>query len=183
MFLYYTNPTAIIFFFFFRKTALCVGYCSNVVMPREPKSLGVKILWLWTFGTAAILVTNVMRSRIRDLETLMNAEQQQQQQDVSTADSLLVDTPTLPSDDPVMPSVVIQDTLEILPSGATLCSCIGVFDTHFGCVLSGEHADECLLWLNGRGPSKSFRQGGLQDVDWDPKSYQHMAIYNYFPST
>lgn len=24
----------------------------NFVMPREPKSLGMKILWIWTFGTA-----------------------------------------------------------------------------------------------------------------------------------
>ncbi|TKY49665.1 molybdopterin biosynthesis protein CNX [Spatholobus suberectus] len=69
-------------------------------MPREPKSLGVKILWLWTFGTAAILVTNVMRTRIRDLETLMNAEQQQ---DAATSDSSLVDTLSLPSD-PVVPN-------------------------------------------------------------------------------
>ncbi|XP_020228627.1 uncharacterized protein LOC109809665 [Cajanus cajan] len=74
-------------------------------MPREPKSLGVKILWFWTFGTAAILVTNVMRSRIRDLETLVNAEQQQQQQhDAAATDSLLVDTVRLPSDEPVAPN-------------------------------------------------------------------------------
>ncbi|KAG4974497.1 hypothetical protein AAZX31_11G178100 [Glycine max] len=61
-------------------------------MPREPKSLGVKILWIWTFGTAAILVTNVMRTRIREMETLMNAEQQQQQQqhDVATTDSSFI---------------------------------------------------------------------------------------------
>ncbi|KHN13693.1 hypothetical protein D0Y65_030326 [Glycine soja] len=57
-------------------------------MPREPKSLGVKILWIWTFGTAAILVTNVMRTRIREMETLMNAEQQQH--DVATTDSSFI---------------------------------------------------------------------------------------------
>ncbi|RDX77016.1 hypothetical protein CR513_42923, partial [Mucuna pruriens] len=71
-------------------------------MPREPKSLGVKILWLWTFGTAAILVTNVMRTRIRDLETVMNAEQQQH--NAAVTDSPLVGTLSLPSDDPVIPN-------------------------------------------------------------------------------
>ncbi|ESW20991.1 hypothetical protein PHAVU_005G031800 [Phaseolus vulgaris] len=60
-------------------------------MAREPKSVGVKILWLWTFGTAAILVTNVMRTRIRDMDALMNAEQQHQQHDAATTDSSLVD--------------------------------------------------------------------------------------------
>lgn len=96
-------------------------------MPREPKSLGVKILWFWTFGTAAstlssypfsliflilftpinyinltllfvtVLVTNVMRTRIREFETQMNA-QQQQLDDASTSDSSLVDTLSHPSD-------------------------------------------------------------------------------------
>ncbi|KAK7323371.1 hypothetical protein VNO77_26843 [Canavalia gladiata] len=65
---------------------------------REPKSPGVKILWLWTFGTAAILVANVMRTRLREVETLMNAEQQQQQHDAATTDSTLVDAFTLPPD-------------------------------------------------------------------------------------
>ncbi|CAJ1959057.1 unnamed protein product [Sphenostylis stenocarpa] len=67
-------------------------------MPREPKSMGVKILWIWTFGTAAI--TNAMRTRIRDMEALMNAEpqQQQQQHDAATTDSSLADTFILPSD-------------------------------------------------------------------------------------
>ncbi|KAA8538875.1 hypothetical protein F0562_025567 [Nyssa sinensis] len=37
---------------------------------------GVKILWLWTIGTAAVLVTNVARTRLRDMEKLMNAEEQ-----------------------------------------------------------------------------------------------------------
>ncbi|CAN4099895.1 unnamed protein product [Withania somnifera] len=37
---------------------------------------GVKILWLWAFGTAGILVTSVVRTRLRDMEQLMNAQQQ-----------------------------------------------------------------------------------------------------------
>lgn len=54
----------------------------------------------------AVLITNVMTSRIRDLNTLMNAEQQQQQQQqhdaATTADSPLLDSSlTLPSDPPV----------------------------------------------------------------------------------
>ncbi|KZV34657.1 hypothetical protein F511_12460 [Dorcoceras hygrometricum] len=36
------------------------------------KSPGLKILWLWTFGTAAVLVTNVVRTRMRDMEQLIN---------------------------------------------------------------------------------------------------------------
>ncbi|KAL3024553.1 hypothetical protein AAZX31_04G129400 [Glycine max] len=74
-------------------------------MPWEPKSLGMKILWIWTFGTAIILVTNVMRARIRETKTLMNAEQQQQQQrqhDATTTASSLVDTLSLLSSDPVI---------------------------------------------------------------------------------
>ncbi|KAI3459137.1 hypothetical protein Pfo_015800 [Paulownia fortunei] len=40
------------------------------------KSPGLKILWLWTFGTAAVLVTNVVRTRMRDMEQLINAQDQ-----------------------------------------------------------------------------------------------------------
>lgn len=52
----------------------------------------------------AVLITNVMTSRIRDLNTLMNAEQQQQQQHdaATTADSPLLDSSfTLSSDPPI----------------------------------------------------------------------------------
>ncbi|CAA3032759.1 hypothetical protein CDL12_14493 [Olea europaea subsp. europaea] len=48
------------------------------------KSPGVKILWLWTFGTAAVLVANVMRTRIRDMEQLINGQDQAS----NTTDSL-----------------------------------------------------------------------------------------------
>ncbi|KAJ8558442.1 hypothetical protein K7X08_005208 [Anisodus acutangulus] len=34
---------------------------------------GVKILWLWAIGTAGILVTSVVRTRLRDMEQIMNA--------------------------------------------------------------------------------------------------------------
>ncbi|XWS58958.1 hypothetical protein CRYUN_Cryun08bG0078800 [Craigia yunnanensis] len=59
-------------------------------MAREKKSPGLKILWLWTIGTAAILVTNVVRTRIRDMEQVMNTHQQQQEGAIP--DSVLVDT-------------------------------------------------------------------------------------------
>ncbi|KAK7856072.1 hypothetical protein CFP56_025512 [Quercus suber] len=59
-------------------------------MPSE-KSPGLKILWVWTLGTAAILVTSVVRTRLRDMETVMNGQQQQQQEPISS-DVLLVDT-------------------------------------------------------------------------------------------
>ncbi|CAL5364827.1 unnamed protein product [Camellia sinensis] len=39
----------------------------------KDKSPGVKILWIWTIGTAAILVTNVVRTRLKDMEKVMNA--------------------------------------------------------------------------------------------------------------
>uniref|UniRef100_A0A2N9IQ91 Uncharacterized protein n=1 Tax=Fagus sylvatica TaxID=28930 RepID=A0A2N9IQ91_FAGSY len=58
-------------------------------MPRE-KSPGLKILWLWTLGTAAILVTTVVRTRLRDMDSFMNAQQQDQQEPISS-DVLLVD--------------------------------------------------------------------------------------------
>ncbi|KAL1552208.1 hypothetical protein AAHA92_13035 [Salvia divinorum] len=40
------------------------------------KSPGLKILWLWTFGTAAVLVTNVMFTRMRDMDQIINAQDQ-----------------------------------------------------------------------------------------------------------
>ncbi|KAB1201667.1 hypothetical protein CJ030_MR0G001494 [Morella rubra] len=55
-------------------------------MPTE-KSPGLKILWLWTLGTAAILVTSVMRTRMRDMESFMNA----QQEEPISSDTYLVD--------------------------------------------------------------------------------------------
>ncbi|KAL6565281.1 hypothetical protein OROGR_002232 [Orobanche gracilis] len=47
----------------------------------KDKSPGLKILWLWAFGTAAdvnaVLVTSVMRTRTRDMEQLIDAQQDQ----------------------------------------------------------------------------------------------------------
>ncbi|EYU39451.1 hypothetical protein MIMGU_mgv1a017561mg [Erythranthe guttata] len=45
-------------------------------MGRE-KNPGLKILWIWTFGTAAVLVANVARTRMRDMNHLINADQDQ----------------------------------------------------------------------------------------------------------
>lgn len=60
--------------------------------PRE-KSPGLKILWIWTFGTAAILIANVMRTSIRDFQNVLNAEeqQQQQQQNQQQNDNVVID--------------------------------------------------------------------------------------------
>ncbi|KAL6977577.1 hypothetical protein U1Q18_026371 [Sarracenia purpurea var. burkii] len=52
----------------------------------KDKSPGVKILWLWAIGTAAILVTNVARTRLRDMEKLMNTEVE------STGKSVVIDS-------------------------------------------------------------------------------------------
>ncbi|CAN1769681.1 hypothetical protein LINPERHAP1_LOCUS11370 [Linum perenne] len=67
-------------------------------MPRET-SPGLKILWFWTLGTAAVLVTTVVRTRLRDMEQLMNAEQdslpnqlQQHPEDTITGDSIILDS-------------------------------------------------------------------------------------------
>ncbi|CAK8565042.1 unnamed protein product [Lathyrus sativus] len=49
-------------------------------MQRREKSPGLKILWIWTFGTAAILIANVMRTGLRDFQSAMKAEEQEQQQ-------------------------------------------------------------------------------------------------------
>ncbi|CAI0376210.1 unnamed protein product [Linum tenue] len=75
-------------------------------MPRET-SPGLKILWIWTIGTAAVLVTSVVRTRMRDMEQFMNTEQQphhnQQQQlepnETSSGESIVLeDSPPPPSE-------------------------------------------------------------------------------------
>ncbi|PWA97947.1 hypothetical protein CTI12_AA024370 [Artemisia annua] len=40
----------------------------------KDKSPGVKILWVWTIGTAAVLVANVATSRVRDMNKILNAQ-------------------------------------------------------------------------------------------------------------
>ncbi|KMT14766.1 hypothetical protein BVRB_4g075320 [Beta vulgaris subsp. vulgaris] len=67
----------------------------------KDKPTGIKILWIWTIGTAAVLLTCVSRTRVRDMEKLMDQKQhhhQQQQQGLSSVDTVLVDS-SLPSDD------------------------------------------------------------------------------------
>ncbi|CAI0438909.1 unnamed protein product [Linum tenue] len=75
-------------------------------MARET-SPGLKILWIWTIGTAAVLVTSVVRTRMRDMEQFMNAEQQQphlnqqqEPQEASSGESIVLDDspPPNPSD-------------------------------------------------------------------------------------
>ncbi|KAF9668302.1 hypothetical protein SADUNF_Sadunf15G0114700 [Salix dunnii] len=60
-------------------------------MPRET-SPGLKILWLWTIGTAGILVTSVVRTRLKDMEQMMNTDQQQQKYQSSLSDPVLLDS-------------------------------------------------------------------------------------------
>ncbi|TXG54433.1 hypothetical protein EZV62_019689 [Acer yangbiense] len=66
-------------------------------MSREI-SPGLKILWIWTIGTAAIMVTNVVRTRLRDMEQPTNNDQQQSTFTATATDSILVD-PTPESDE------------------------------------------------------------------------------------
>ncbi|KAM7257350.1 hypothetical protein ACFE04_013091 [Oxalis oulophora] len=70
--------------------------------PREPRGAGVKILWIWTLGTAAIMVTNVIRTRVQDLDQQMNT--QQQQIGVNGDDAISVD-PSFPTDEGVIREV------------------------------------------------------------------------------
>ncbi|RVW16025.1 hypothetical protein CK203_022465 [Vitis vinifera] len=56
-------------------------------MPRET-SPGLKILWLWTIGTAGILVTSVMRTRLRDMEQQLTRTQEQE---ATPNDSIITD--------------------------------------------------------------------------------------------
>uniref|UniRef100_A0A1J3HQP7 Uncharacterized protein n=1 Tax=Noccaea caerulescens TaxID=107243 RepID=A0A1J3HQP7_NOCCA len=68
-------------------------------MGRE-KSPGLKILWVWTLGTAAILVTSVVRTRMQDMESMMNQEQApKQNHNTSAGDSVLTDQTVLPESD------------------------------------------------------------------------------------
>ncbi|CAL5201685.1 unnamed protein product [Lathyrus oleraceus] len=61
-------------------------------MQRREKSPGLKILWIWTFGTAAILIANVMRTGIRDFQSAMKAEEQEQQQQQQNDFATVVDS-------------------------------------------------------------------------------------------
>ncbi|KAJ0250814.1 Basic leucine zipper/W2 domain protein [Hirschfeldia incana] len=69
-------------------------------MGRE-KSPGLKILWVWTIGTAAILVASVVRTRMHDMETMMNQEQAppKQNQNVAASHSVVTDETVLPESD------------------------------------------------------------------------------------
>ncbi|KAL9373145.1 hypothetical protein Peur_035389 [Populus x canadensis] len=73
-------------------------------MTRET-SPGLKILWAWTIGTAAILVTSVVRTRLKDMEQMMNAEQQQQQEQEQEHQSTLSDPALLDSDEGIIREV------------------------------------------------------------------------------
>ncbi|PRQ41529.1 hypothetical protein RchiOBHm_Chr3g0447831 [Rosa chinensis] len=59
------------------------------------KPPGLKILWVWTLGTAAVLVANVVRTRVRDMDTLMNNteehhHQQQRHSAAANSETILV---------------------------------------------------------------------------------------------
>ncbi|KAM1160775.1 uncharacterized protein LOC126619559 [Malus sylvestris] len=77
-------------------------------MPRE-LSPGLKILWVWTLGTAAVLVTSVVRTRMRDMENLTNTEQQQQQQPQPQQHDTAADTETLMADTSTQSNELIRE--------------------------------------------------------------------------
>ncbi|KAL8171841.1 hypothetical protein V2J09_023645 [Rumex salicifolius] len=47
-------------------------------MAWKDKPPGLKILWIWAFGTAGIMVTSVMRSRMQEMEKMMKVAEEQQ---------------------------------------------------------------------------------------------------------
>ncbi|KAI3757055.1 hypothetical protein L6452_04588 [Arctium lappa] len=55
----------------------------------KEKSPGVKILWIWTIGTAAVLVANVATSRVRDMNKVLNAHEEST--DSQSTDSIITD--------------------------------------------------------------------------------------------
>ncbi|KVI07553.1 hypothetical protein Ccrd_014125 [Cynara cardunculus var. scolymus] len=59
----------------------------------KDKSPGVKILWLWTIGTAAVLVANVATSRVRDMNKLLDAQEESSlpSADSQSTDSIITD--------------------------------------------------------------------------------------------
>ncbi|KAK9082697.1 hypothetical protein Scep_029168 [Stephania cephalantha] len=59
-------------------------------MMRE-KSPGLKILWVWTLGTAAIVMTSFVRTRLRDLETQIKSDGEQQQTGFGTEETVIID--------------------------------------------------------------------------------------------
>ncbi|KAJ7973637.1 Basic leucine zipper/W2 domain protein [Quillaja saponaria] len=67
------------------------------------KSPGLKILWIWTIGTAAILITSVVRTRMRDMETLINSQQEQHRQPTPADSASATILDTFPQSDQVMP--------------------------------------------------------------------------------
>ncbi|PUZ49327.1 hypothetical protein GQ55_7G317400 [Panicum hallii var. hallii] len=40
------------------------------------KSPGLKILWIWTLGTAAIVVGGVVRMRVKDVQKVLREEEE-----------------------------------------------------------------------------------------------------------
>uniref|UniRef100_A0A7N0U6U5 Uncharacterized protein n=1 Tax=Kalanchoe fedtschenkoi TaxID=63787 RepID=A0A7N0U6U5_KALFE len=60
-------------------------------MAREKKSPGLKILWAWTLGTAAILIASGVRSSMREMEAMMQSDEKQKQLADRLNDSVVID--------------------------------------------------------------------------------------------
>ncbi|KAK9673480.1 hypothetical protein RND81_12G170000 [Saponaria officinalis] len=69
----------------------------------KDKPTGIKILWVWTIGTALVLLTTVSRTRMHDMEKFMNETEHQHQQQhyregASAVDSVMSDDSSFSSD-------------------------------------------------------------------------------------
>ncbi|KQJ85111.1 hypothetical protein BRADI_5g24910v3 [Brachypodium distachyon] len=47
---------------------------APMVTRWNQKSPGLKILWIWTLGTAGIMIANVVRTRVNDMEMILRDE-------------------------------------------------------------------------------------------------------------
>ncbi|XP_074310665.1 uncharacterized protein LOC141646668 [Silene latifolia] len=75
----------------------------------KDKPTGIKILWVWTIGTAVVLFSTVTRTRVRDMEKFINESDQQQQQQQqykdgvsAEVDSGMIDGSSFPSGDNII---------------------------------------------------------------------------------
>uniref|UniRef100_J3M2A9 Uncharacterized protein n=1 Tax=Oryza brachyantha TaxID=4533 RepID=J3M2A9_ORYBR len=47
---------------------------APMVTRWSEKGPGLKILWIWTLGTAGIMITNVVRTRVNDMQKILQEE-------------------------------------------------------------------------------------------------------------
>ncbi|CAN6236536.1 unnamed protein product, partial [Urochloa humidicola] len=56
------------------STGLQAAAAPPMVTRWSQKSPGLKILWIWTLGTAAIVVGGIVRMRVNDVQKMLREE-------------------------------------------------------------------------------------------------------------